>query len=59
VISLMSLAIRLCKKTKGIAGDEDSMKHSQYQQDNKNPSLTHLFTSFLRLGAPHLVARLW
>jgi chromate transporter len=27
------------------------MKHSQYQQDNKNPSLTHLFTSFLRLGA--------
>ena len=27
------------------------MKYSQYQQDNKNPSLTHLFTSFLRLGA--------
>ncbi|NJD78435.1 MAG: chromate efflux transporter [Candidatus Methanoperedens sp.] len=43
--------MKLCKKTIGIAGEEDSMKHSQYQQDDKNPSLTYLFTSFLRLGA--------
>ncbi|NJD53078.1 MAG: chromate transporter [Candidatus Methanoperedens sp.] len=27
------------------------MKHFQSQRDNKNPSITHLFTSFLRLGA--------
>jgi len=27
------------------------MKHSQSQHFNKNPSLAHLFTSFLRLGA--------